>query len=155
MYSQTLVAIRLTRSRIGFAVFSDLKLEVVRCLNLPCSNLDDATKSMISTLSWMIEQFEEPVITVEQPENLSEMRRLADTAKEFAREKVLPFKEVPHDLLLKSYTFPPLKKRSQLRKITAGIFPSTGPSPKGEILDALALGLFFQTHSLLTSAKEH
>src|SRR4051812_28170366 len=114
MNSRIVIAIRITRSRIGMAVFSNEKIEFARCLNLSYSNLDRAAKSLRAVASRILEQFKDATIAIEEPERTGDKTLIAEL-REFAIERGIVLLIIPIRALLQAYSFPPLSSRSQMR----------------------------------------
>jgi len=153
MNSRIVVAIRITRSRIGMAVFSNEKLEFARCLNLPYSNFDHATKSLRAIANRTLDQFKDAALAIEEPERGTGGETLFAELRELATERGIDLLIVPTRMLLEAYSSPPLSSRSQMRKISAQIWPAIALMDKGEILDAAALALHIQTERLLAPVE--
>ena len=149
MNSQIVIAIRITRSRIGMAVFSNEKIEFARCLNLPYSNLDRAAKSLRAIASRTLDQFKDATLTIEGSEWGTGGETLIKELREFAVERGIVLLIVSTKTLFEAYSFPPLSSRNQMRKIAAQIWPGIALMDKGEILDAAALGLHIQIERFL------
>jgi hypothetical protein len=153
MNSRIVIAIRITRSRIGIAVFSNEKIEFARCLNLPYSNFDRAAKSLLAVASRTLDQFKDATLAIEGPEPGTSIDSLIAEVRELATERGVDLLIIPTKTLLETYSFPPLSSRSQIRKIAAQIWPGLALMNKAEILDAAALALHIQTERLFSPAE--
>ena len=151
MTIQLLAAFRVTRSRIGLAVFANEKVEFARCLNLPFTSHQAAINSLRNLLGWVLEQFSEPVLAVERTRGSPDINALADEISRLAQEHNLPLVSVQSSDLFGAYSVPVLKSRDQLRTAAGTIWPGLVLLKRKEILDAAALGLYVQTHHLLGS----
>lgn len=150
MNVRTVIAVRLTRSRIGMAVFLNERVEFARCLNLPYSNFESAAKSLRGMINRAIEQFKDSTIAVEDSGFRPESSSLESELHRLVKEQDLVLIAVPTKTLFAAYCFPSLSSRSQMRKIAAQIWPGIALLEKSEILDAAALALHVQTERLLT-----
>lgn len=153
MNSRIVIAIRITRSRIGMAVFSNEKIEFAKCLNLPYSGLESAAKSLRAIVNRTLDQFEYATLATERPETKSGGESLIAALQELATERGIVFLTIPTKTLFAAYSFPPISSRNQLRKTAAQIWPGIALMNKGEIIDAAALALHIQTERLLTPAE--
>lgn len=153
MSANTVAALRITRTRVGIAVFTNTKIEFARCLNLPCRSAEHATNSLRGLVNWAMEHFKEPTIAAEECKDHS--KELLADLHVLARERGLPVITVATDTLLSAYSFPPLTSRNQLRKIASTIWPGLALMDKGEALDAAALALHVQTERLLTQTTNN
>lgn len=153
MNSRIVIAIRITRSRIGMAVFSNERIEFARCLNLPYSNFDRAARSLRATANRTLDQFKDATLAIEEAKPGADGESLIAELRELAIERGVALLMVPAKTLLAAFAFPPLSSRSQLRKIAAQIWPGIALMNKAEILDAAALALHIQTERLLAAVE--
>jgi hypothetical protein len=147
MSANTLAALRITRTRVGIAVFTNTKIEFARCLNLPCRSVQHAANSLRGLVNWTMEQFKNPTIAAEESKDRT--KELLAELHILAKERGLPVITVASNTLLSAFSFPPLTSRPQLRKIASTIWPGLALMNKGEVLDAAALALHVQTERLL------
>lgn len=147
MTSNTVAALRITRTRVGIAVFTNTRLEFARSLNLPCLTVKHAANSLRGLVNWTMEHFKNPTIAVEETRGPG--KPLVAELHNLASERGLLAIAVATDALLRAYSFPPLTSRTQLRKIASTIWPGLALMNKGEVLDAAALALHVQTERLL------
>src|SRR2546430_1207002 len=155
MNSRIVIAIRITRSRIGMVVFSNETIEFARRLNLTYSSFESAANSLRAIASRTLDQFKDATLAIEEPEPGTSREALIADLHELAIERGIVFLTIPTNTLLAAYSFPPLSSRSQMRKIAEQIWPGLALMNKGEILDAAALALHIQTERLLAPEFEN
>src|SRR5438270_8280419 len=102
MNSQIIVALRITRSRIGMTVFANEKIEFARCLNLPCVSVKHSATSLRSLVNWTTEYFKDPTIVVEETEGRADP--LVAELRSMAKERGLPIIAVATENLLRAYS---------------------------------------------------
>src|SRR5262245_818286 len=101
MNFRIIVAIRITRSRIGMAVFVNEKVDFARCFNLPCLSANHAANSLRGLLNWMMEHFKDPAIALEIPQVPA--TPLITELYAMAKQRGLPIITVAFDALLCAY----------------------------------------------------
>ena len=148
MISQPVAALRITRTKIGIAIFTKTKLEFARCINVK-----HTATSLRSLVNWSMEHFKDLTIAIEKLDERT--TSLFAELLYLAKERGLPVIVVATQDLLNAYSFPPLTSRNQLRKIASTIWPGLVLMNKGEVLDAAALALYVQTERILATTADN
>lgn len=146
-----LAAFRITSRRISVAVFADERLDFSGSRQLP-SQTPKAMDSASRYVEWIKRNFRIEAVALEKSP-LDTQRPDSQLHREITgqfRDSGVPIFEVEKDVLLASFAHPPLRYRTQLRKIISSISPVLASNDTHDsCLDAAALGLYVQVERLL------
>jgi hypothetical protein len=144
-----LIAIRIERRTIAVAIFYGEQLEYTESRQLSSDN-NRAFASAVGFVRWILSRFSAESAAVEAIAVGEYQRRLLhDGISELLRGQALPIWEIPKNALLDGCGHPPLKTRSELRRIATAIWPVlAGRRAKVFIQDAAILGLHVQIERL-------
>jgi hypothetical protein len=145
-----LISIRIERRSVAAVIVHGVHLEYADARQLS-SDRDKALASAVGFIRWMLGRFPVEAAALESIFNGHEIQRrvLHNGICQMLRDEALPIWEIPRDVLLQSFGYPPLKSRAQLREVATKIWPVlTGTHAKLFIQDAALLGLHIQTERL-------
>ena len=148
--ASALAAIKVERRSVAVAVFSNRHLEYTQVRQLS-SVPEKADATTAGFVNWILVTFDVATTALDQARNGSELRRvqLSEVVLATLRDAGVPVWEAPKRELFEAYGAPPLKTRKELREVVKSIWPIlNGRNGDGGILDAVALGLYFQTERL-------
>lgn len=150
MMNVCLLAIKIERRSMAIAVFSDTHPSYTQARELSSAE-ERATASVVAFLHWALATFRVESAVAEQAPTASEIRRnhLSQAVLATLRDAGVPVWQTGKQTLFDSFGLPPLKSRKEVRAVVAGIWPILGEGRRSApILDAVALGLHFQTERL-------
>ena len=146
-----LAAIRVDRRTIAAALFTGVSLQHTERRHLK-TEWEQASTSTAGFMNWLIATFKVGAVALERVTNARDVRRqhLSQICIGICRTLGVPVWDVPHTALLESFSVPPLKNDTELRRVVAAIWPVLNARGGGNwTLDAAALGLFHQVERLL------
>jgi len=148
--SSRLIAIRVERRTVAIAVFHGTHLEYVDARQLS-SNHGKAESSAVGFIRWILSRFAIESAALESiPDKREILRRILHEAIcANLRDQMLSVWEIPREVLLGSYGYPPLRSREQLRQVAVSIWPIlAGNHARVFMQDAAILGLHVQTERI-------
>ncbi len=145
----TLAAIIIRRRTAVIALFRKTGIEDILVRELS-SDLQKAENSVTGFLRQTLERHHIELVAMENVEHqTARIQQLHKQAESVLRAEGMPIQEVPLAELFQSFAIPPLRQRSQLRRIARSIWPALNDRRLGQVgSDAAALGLYLQTERL-------
>ena len=143
-------AFRIERRRISVAVFVDTRLDYTDSRQLP-SLYPKALDSACRFVDWIRRSFWIDAVALEksQPDSETWKGRFTIEIIKQLRADGIPIFEVETQVLLDSFAHPPLRYRTQLRRVVSAIWPILASKYKPTAcLDAAALGLQVQVENM-------
>lgn len=144
------VSFGVARDAIALAVFSGQELECWKIRTLP-NNEEKARASVLAFVRWATATFRFRAAGLESG-NLGSRRKelLRQEIHHALREQGVPIVTATPEQLYRAFRHPLLKKRGEMRRIVATIFPQLQAYRSDlPLLDAAALGLYLETEHLL------
>ena len=151
-----IAAFIIERRRISVAVFIDERLDFTGSRQLP-SHYSKAHDSAVRYVDWIRRNFHIRGVALEEgradPKQWkSQLRK--EIISQF-RGTGVPISEVDKKLLISSFAHPPLRYRTQLRKVISSIWPILATEDNhGSCLDAAALGLYVQVERIFAPKNQ-
>lgn len=147
-----LVAFRVERRSVAAAVFHGTHLDYADIRQL-ASDRQKAEVSAIGFVNWITSTFHITSAVIESFENGQEMLRaqLHRAIEQSLSSTGASIYKIGKAELLDAFGHPPIKSRKELREVITTIWPileAKRESGIGTKLDAVALGLYFQTERL-------
>jgi len=145
-----LVSIRVERRAVAIAIFYGDRLEHTDVKQLSSSH-DKALASALGFVNSIVERFPVESATLESIPTGHEFQRriLHNGVWRTLRDLGLPIWEIGKTELFRSFGYPPLRSRNELREVAVSIWPVLeGTRAKVFIQDAAVLGLHIQTERL-------
>jgi hypothetical protein len=146
-----LAAVSIERRAVCFTLFRQLQLEDVLVRQLPADEVK-ATNAVIGFLNQVIERDQIGYFAfIKPPDSVSSRyRQFYSASLQVIRAKGVPCIQISESDLFSAYSYPPLKRRDQLRKIGRTIWPSLNSQTVTRAsVDAAVLGLHVQVERLL------
>ena len=150
MTNSSLGAFKIERRRISVAVFIDDRLDSTDSRQLP-SVYDKALESTGRYVDWVRRVFNIESAAVEPSAPELKTWRSKFTAETISQLRAIgvPVFEVDKTILLESFAHPPLRYRTELRRVVASIWPIlAGKDRNIGCVDAAALGLYVQVEKM-------
>ncbi len=151
MNNLTLAAISIERRAVCFTLFQQVQLEDVLVRQLPADEAK-AISAVTGFLNQVIEREQVGYFAFIKPPKSasSRYRQFYSASIQAIRAKGVPCIEIPESDLFFAYSYPPLKRRDQLRKVGRMIWPSLNSQRATRAsVDAAVLGLYVQVERLL------
>jgi hypothetical protein len=150
MTNSSLAAFKIERRRISVAVFVDDRLDFTDSRQLP-SVFDKALESTSRYVDWVRRVFRIESAAVEPSGSEPKTWRSRFTTEIISQLRSIgvPVFEVDKSILLESFAHPPLRYRTELRRVVASIWPILAGKDKNVgCTDAVALGLYVQVEKM-------
>lgn len=151
--SSSLAAFKIERRRISVAVFVDERLDYAGSHHLPSLHAK-ALGSASRYVDWIIRSFRIEGVALEKsrPDPKTWKRKFTVEIISQLRAGGIPIFEIDKNLLLASFAHPPLRYRTQLRKVVSSIWPILRTRNQDiACLDAAALGLYVQIERMFSA----
>jgi hypothetical protein len=148
--SSNLAAFRVERRRISVAVFVDERLDYTGSHQLSSHYLK-ALASSSRYVDWISRSFRVEGVALEKsrPDLRTWKGRTTKEIVSQLRDSGIPIFEIDKDVLLASFGHPPLRYRTELRKVVSSIWPVLATKNNSvAVLDAAALGLYVQVEKI-------
>jgi hypothetical protein len=145
-----LASFKIERRRVSVAVFVDERLDYTASRHLPsiyAKALDSATRYV----DWIIRTFRIESAALEKNQSDPKTWKSKFTKEIIGqlRDTGIPIFEVRKEVLLGSFANPPLRYRTELRKVVSSMWPILATKDNSAaLLDAAALGLYVQVEKL-------
>ena len=146
-----IMAIRIERRAVAMALFGGTQLEGWRVRQLP-SDSKRAEDSCVGFVTAVLDEHHCEGVVLESISGDAARVKLHDSAVAECRALGISVTEIPKQTVIESFAHPAPTTRHEIREIVSQIW--LVPNLKGGrdfILDAAALGLYFQTERLFTS----
>jgi hypothetical protein len=147
-----LLAIKVTRRTVAVAVFRERQLYYAEVRHLS-SKAEQAESSAIAFVSWCVEYFRVRFAALEDAVASEEARSASIISRLRIRLQAqgIPCQIVGKHTLFESYATVPLASRTELYPVIATLWPQLDPRDfHTSVLDAAAVGLYFQVENLLS-----
>jgi hypothetical protein len=151
MSNADLLTITVERRRVAIAVFSGLHLDYHQVRELSAGE-DKAARTTQAFVTWATNQFRPARIAIQTPPPLSAHRRL--TLHAIVRGTLVshlsPRTELDPATLREYLAAPPLRTKTQLRRVAPRLWPKLRRGSQPSVCDAALIGLHLQMLDLLS-----
>lgn len=150
MMNSNLASFKIERRRVSVAVFKDEQLDYTAVRQLP-SLYAKALESATRYVDWITRNFRIEGAALEQNQSDPKTWKSKFTSEivRQLRDAGVPVFEVSKDALLSSFAHPPLRYRTEMRKVLSSMWPILATKDNsGSLLDAAALGLYVQVEKI-------
>jgi hypothetical protein len=149
-----LAAFKIERRRVSVAVLENDKLDYSGSRDLPSVH-SKAVESAIAYVDWIRRDFSLHGVALEKvrADPATWKSKITTEIIKQLRFSGVPIFEIDKSILLSSFAHPPLRYRTQLRKVISSIWPILSTKEKDTgCLDAAALGLYLQVERFFLPA---
>jgi hypothetical protein len=153
MMHSNLAAFKIERRRVSVAVFVGERLDFTDSRQLP-SIYAKALESASRYVDWVRRalRIEDAAVEESRSDPKTWRSRFTTEIIKQLRSIGVPVFEVEKDVLLASFAHPPLRYRTELRRVVASIWPILASKDKNAAcIDAAALGLYVQVEKTFRS----
>jgi len=146
-----LLTISVERRRVAIAVFSGLHLDYHQARELSAGE-DEASRTTQAFVTWATDQFRPARVALQAPPSLSAHRRLTLHAivRGTLASHPTPRTELDPATLRQYLATPPLRTKTQLRRIAPRLWPELRRGSQPSVCDAVLMGLHLQMLDLLS-----
>src|SRR2546423_15381542 len=136
----TIAAFQISRRGIASAVFTGWQLRFWESRSL--SSREDAKSSAIAFLNWTLEHFKPESVALAAFQGITRAAQLHQSVTNILRHEGVPLTAIEEKTLFAAFATPPIRSRTELRKIVLQMLPQLGSGTVlNAALDAAALGL--------------